>query len=148
MSLRQQFQDTLTKQQPAVLRSIIANTTTVKDLRALLTAHPELSNITLDELCNPPKRLLPKTPKVVDELITKVSYKRAKFNLRTAEGRDALDEAVYAILEAAGPDAALASSDIKINATPAQLRASLARLIEQERVTWSGQARGTRYSVL
>jgi hypothetical protein len=67
---------------------------------------------------------------------------------RTPAGRDAYDEAMLNALKAAdGPRAAPELSAV-VGGTPLQVRTSLARLIERGLVSWTGQARGTRYSAV
>jgi len=69
-------------------------------------------------------------------------------NTRTAEGRTEYDEALFqAVKEHGGPVGAGALIS-KVGGTSLQARAGLARLIEAGRITWSGKARGTKYSVL
>lgn len=68
-------------------------------------------------------------------------------NTRTPAGREAFDGAVFAIVEAAGGAVSASEVQRKIGGTNLQLRAALNRLIEAGRLTWSGKARGTRYSL-
>ena len=58
------------------------------------------------------------------------------------------DKTVFAALQ--GADKPLSSEDLRaqVGGTPLQARASLARLINSEKVTWEGKARGTRYSAV
>ncbi len=68
-------------------------------------------------------------------------------NTRTAEGRAAYDESLFqAVKDAGGPAGAGALISVA-GGTSLQARAGLARLIEAGRITWSGKARGTKYSV-
>ena len=65
---------------------------------------------------------------------------------RTAEGRAAYDDAVLAALRAAtGPQSASELTAVA-GGSPLQIRTALARLIEAGSVSWSGRARGTRYT--
>lgn len=69
-------------------------------------------------------------------------------NTRTAEGRAAYDEALFvAVKDAGGPVGAGAIISVA-GGTSLQARAGLARLIEAGRITWSGKARGTKYTVV
>lgn len=68
-------------------------------------------------------------------------------NTRTPEGRAAYDEALYKALEAAGAPTGAGALIGKVGGTSLQARAGLARLIEAGRITWSGKARGTKYSL-
>lgn len=67
---------------------------------------------------------------------------------RTPAGRDAYDQAMLDALKGAdGPQAAPELSAV-VGGTPLQVRTALARLIERGLVTWTGQARGTRYTAV
>ena len=68
-------------------------------------------------------------------------------NTRTAEGRAAYDEALYLAVKDAGGPAGAGALIAVAGGTSLQARAGLARLIEAGRITWSGKARGTKYSV-
>lgn len=65
---------------------------------------------------------------------------------RTPAGREAYDQAVLEALKAAGKAAAAPDLSTVAGGTPLQVRTALARLIERGLATWSGQARGTRYT--
>jgi hypothetical protein len=67
---------------------------------------------------------------------------------RTSEGRDAYDKLLLqTVKNATGPIGAGAII-AAAGGTPLQARTSLARLIEQEKITWTGKARGTKYEAL
>lgn len=72
-------------------------------------------------------------------------------NTRTKQGREDLDSRVLSEM-ATGPDEhewpASDLTEIIKGASSHQIRQSLARLIENERVTWGGKARGTWYMVV
>lgn len=73
---------------------------------------------------------------------------RAAVDTRTPAGRDAYDQAMLNALKgASGPQAAPQLSSV-VGGTPLQVRTSLARLIERGMVSWTGQARGTRYTAV
>lgn len=66
-------------------------------------------------------------------------------NTRTAAGREALDEKIIEAVTAIGGPVSAAQVQARVGGTNMQVRAGLNRLIEAEKLTWSGQARGTRY---
>lgn len=70
-----------------------------------------------------------------------------EINTRTPAGREAFDSAVFAAVEAAGGAVSASEVQRKLGGTNLQLRAALNRLIEAGKLTWSGKARGTRYSL-
>lgn len=65
---------------------------------------------------------------------------------RSSSGRATFDSRVLTYLRSR-MDEYLPARDVQehVGGTPVQVRSSLNRLIEQELVTWTGQARGTRY---
>lgn len=67
---------------------------------------------------------------------------------RTPAGREAYDTAMLNALKSVGKAAAAPELAAAVGGTPLQIRTSLARLIERGAVTWSGQARGTRYTAV
>jgi len=73
---------------------------------------------------------------------------KAKVNTRTPEGRAQYDETLFKALEAAGAPTGAGALIAKVGGTSLQARAALARLIEAGRITWSGKARGTKYSLV
>ncbi len=71
-----------------------------------------------------------------------------KRNVRTETGREYFDEEVLATLRQTGGDTVAATTLREmIGADPTQLRTALNRLIERGLVTFTGKARGTRYSL-
>lgn len=68
-------------------------------------------------------------------------------NTRTAEGRAAYDESLFQAVQESGGPAGAGALIAKVGGSSLQARAGLARLIEAGRITWSGKARGTKYSV-
>ena len=68
-------------------------------------------------------------------------------NTRTAEGRAAYDEALFQAVKESGGPAGAGALISRAGGSSLQARAGLARLIEAGRITWSGKARGTKYSV-
>jgi|GEM_PF-1850354 len=150
--------------------------TSVADLRELMASHPALGHITLGDLLGgeaepkaakakavkpakgaKPKAAKPKTvkpvkPVAVPVAAAKPAIKRGKsrdgWDTQTAEGRAELDAAVIDALAAFGGIGVSAEAiRARLGATPAQLRSALARHIEAGRVSATGKARGTRYSI-
>lgn len=73
---------------------------------------------------------------------------KAVVDTRTPQGREAYDQAMLSALKAGtGPQAAPELSAV-VGGTPLQVRTALARLIERGLVSWTGQARGTRYTAV
>ena len=71
---------------------------------------------------------------------------RAKgVDTRTASGREAYDSAIQAVIEAAKGPLGATQLRAKVGGTPQQARAALHRLIEAGTITYTGQARATRY---
>lgn len=68
-------------------------------------------------------------------------------NTRTPEGRRAYDAAVLAVVETAEKPIKAPEITAQVGGTALQVRKALARLIEAEKVTWEGKARGMKYSV-
>ena len=70
-------------------------------------------------------------------------------NTRTAAGRAAYDQAMLdALAHVGGGPVASADLIAKAGGSTLQARASLNRLIEAGKVTFTGKARGTRYSIV
>ncbi len=69
-------------------------------------------------------------------------------NTRTPEGRKAYDMAVLAVVEQADRPIKAPEITAKVGGTALQVRKSLARLIDAQKVTWEGKARGMRYSAI
>lgn len=69
-------------------------------------------------------------------------------NTRTAAGRREYDARVLEFIETAEEPVSATEIRSAVGGTSLQVRKSVARLIENERVTWQGKARGTRYSIL
>ncbi len=69
-------------------------------------------------------------------------------NTRTAAGRREYDGLVLDFV--CSSEAPVSATEIRnhVGGTSLQVRKSVARLIEAEKVTWQGKARGTRYSAL
>jgi hypothetical protein len=156
----------------AALHSVVTNhpSTTIADLRELLAGHPRLGDVTLTEMfgaapvrakagrpkgsksaAKPAAAARPAAQAAAPAEAKKPAGKRAKREggeTRTAEGRAALDQAVLEGLTALGGSNVSAEALRKrIGTTPAQLRASLNRHIQAGDVSFTGKARGTRYTL-
>jgi hypothetical protein len=170
-NLSSAFQDALADQAKSALVTIVAENpkTTVRDLKDLIGANPALGTITLSELLGGggrgPARKAPaqkaKPARTPGPIVRKGgggapaagggggggggAHKR---NVRTETGREAFDHEVLEALKAQGGDT-VAATQLResIDAEPTQLRTALNRLIERGLVTFTGKARGTRYSL-
>ncbi|TPV93900.1 MAG: hypothetical protein B7733_18050 [Myxococcales bacterium FL481] len=69
-------------------------------------------------------------------------------NTRTPEGREAYDDAVLDALRTISAPANSEQIRPIAGGTSLQLRTSLTRLANEGKITWEGQARGTRYSLV
>lgn len=168
MSITAQYQKSLSDAARDALRSLLANhpSTSVADLRELVAENPSLGSVTLADLLGgdaprgpgrPRKGTKPGKAAASDAGDKKAgATKRAKagpairdeWNTHTSEGRDALDRAVLESLAAFGGVGVSAEAlRARLGATPAQLRSSLNRHIEAGDVSFTGKARGTRYSL-
>lgn len=69
-------------------------------------------------------------------------------NTRTAAGRREYDARVLEFIQ--DSEDAVTATEIRnhVGGTSLQVRKAVARLIDDERVTWQGKARGTRYSAI
>lgn len=146
------FQDALADQAKAALIQVVSKNpkTTVKELRKLVSDTPALGSLTLNELLGESgggKQRKGRTSKK-RKGGTKRKSGVQKRNVRTEAGRDAFDAEVLAALKDLGGDS-IAATQLReqLNADPTQLRTSLNRLIEKGIVTFTGKARGTRYTL-
>lgn len=87
-------------------------------------------------------------PAAVDGKAAKARRKAKPVNTRTAEGRAVYDEALFAAVKDKGAPIGAGAIISVAGGTSLQARAGLARLIESGRITWSGKARGTKYTVV
>ncbi|MFO7565258.1 MAG: hypothetical protein R6X02_21625 [Enhygromyxa sp.] len=136
---------------------------TAKDLAELVASNPNLGSLTLNELLGAAeakpgrgrggRRKAAAGPAAGPA----AAAKRAKVpgkggahkrNVRTEAGREAFDTEVHEALKQFGGDN-VSATQIRnaLDADPTQLRAALNRLIERGLVTFTGKARGTRYSL-
>jgi hypothetical protein len=77
----------------------------------------------------------------------KAKLKTKPVNTRTPEGRNAYDNAVLEVVAQAERPIKAPEITAAVGGTALQVRKALARLIESEKITWEGKARGMRYSV-
>jgi hypothetical protein len=77
----------------------------------------------------------------------KGKVKAKPVNTRTPEGRSAYDNAVLEVVAQAERPIKAPDITAAVGGTALQVRKALARLIESEKITWEGKARGMRYSV-
>ena len=78
---------------------------------------------------------------------SKSKVKTKSVNTRTPEGRKAYDAAVLAVVAESERPIKAPEITSRVGGTALQVRKSLARLIDAEKITWEGKARGMRYSV-
>jgi hypothetical protein len=153
----------------AIINVIVSSPSTpVGDLLALATGEhaPLMRGITLGELVDALQATSPargrkkktaRTP-ATKRVIAKPAAKPAKPakqvksgvepDVRTPRGRVAYDQALLHTLgELGGGPASSRELTTKVGGTTLQARAALARLITAGKITWSGKARGTRYSL-
>jgi len=157
------FQDALAAQAKAALVEVVATNSriTVKDLAELVAGNPQLGGLTLNELLGEsgarPGRGRGGRRKAAGPAAAapgaaprKAARKGGahKRNVRTETGREAFDAEVLEALKQAGGDN-VSATQIRnaLEADPTQLRTALNRLIERGIVTFTGKARGTRYSL-
>jgi hypothetical protein len=164
MSISSEYQKNLNDAARSALLSVVANhpSTSVADLRELISEHPELGGVTLSELvgqggggskgAKPGPAKQSKKSSAVAAASKPVARPgkgpHAEWNTRTNEGRAELDRAVIESLSAFGGVGVSAEAiRARVGATPAQIRESLNRHIEAGEVSFSGKARGTRYTL-
>lgn len=157
MSLTAEYQKFLSQAARGALCGLIADHPTMRvvDLREILAEHPALGSLTLTDLLGQSggsRQPKAKPQRTKANVRTPAAAKKAgaqgKWNTHTDEGRAALDRAVLEALAVFGGVGVSAEAlRARLGATPAQLRASLNRHIEAGDVSFSGKARGTRYSL-
>jgi hypothetical protein len=152
MPITTDFQATLNDTYAAALRGVVANhpTTTMEDLQTLVAEYPELGQVSLAELLSEPgKGKAPKATRKATGTKKNTRGKSPRWNMRTEEGREALKTAVLeGLRELGGEDVRAEQLRKRVEASAAQLRAMLNRLIEEGVLTYTGKARGTRYSLV
>ena len=140
-NLREQYEQCVN---PSVaLAAVVTPSTTVAELRKLLTKHPVLADVPLSALRT--GDIAPTQAKQAPKPHTHTTRKGTKHvDTRTESGRAALDAAVFEVVQEFKASIA-ASAFASLGASPNQIRSSLNRLIAEGSVTWTGKARGTRY---
>ncbi len=139
-TLREQYEQCVN---PGVaLASVITPSTTVAELRKLMTQHPTLADAPLSALRA--GDIAPTRAKQASKPYT--PRKNTKHvDTRTGPGRAVLDASIVAIIERDEHNIRAARIVSETGATVLQVRKSLGRLITAGSVTWSGKNRGTRY---
>ena len=143
MTITKEFESALRAAHIHALRDVLTSKATAAQLRELLADYPALGELTLDELLDTSaRRAKPPAGRSAK------SGQPAGFNARTPAGRAALERAVLEALKKLGGKR-IAAEQIRerTGATAAQVRTTLNRAIEAGTVTYTGQARGTRYSL-
>jgi hypothetical protein len=156
------FHDAIAAQAEAALIAVVATqpNATVAELAELLAANPTLGATTLTKMLGgasdaPKRRGRPPGRKTTSPAATPAPRKAKsgggggrKPNVRTGAGREQFDQDLLAALTDAGGDSVNAATLREaVGGDPNQVRAGLNRLIERGEVTFSGKARGTRYSL-
>jgi predicted transcriptional regulator len=162
------FHDALADQAEAALIAVVAthNNATVAELAELLRSYPTLGGTTLTKMLGGSGGAAPKrkgrppgskssksaskaaTPAAAEPRKAKAGGAKGKPNVRTGAGREQFEQDLLAALTDAGGDMVNAATlRAAVGGDPNQVRAGLNRLIEQGLVTFSGKARGTRYSL-
>jgi hypothetical protein len=159
------FQDALAAQAKAALVDVVATNPriTVKDIAELVANNPQLGSLTLDELLGEADGRGRGGRRKAGAAAAgpagaagaagarKLARKGGgahKRNVRTETGREAFEtEVLEGLKELGGENVNATSLRNALDADPTQLRAALNRLIERGVVTFTGKARGTRYSL-
>jgi hypothetical protein len=161
MSISAEYEKSLTSAARGALLRVIADhpSTPVADLRELVSQHPSLGGLTLADLFGKSRSNSgagrSTKPAQSGRRAAAAGSKPAaapkrtdKWDTRTDAGRAALDRAVYETLGAfGGTNVSAEAIRARLGATPAQIRTSLNRHIVAGDVSFSGKARGTRYTV-
>ena len=164
MSFRTKFKAALEAgSRNAVIKALAAHPdATVAELRKLSQADPILArmfkSIAIADLFGPitkGTRARAKAPTTVRRYGSTTRVKRdrlqvefAAIDTRTPEGRAAYDEALLKAVKSAKAPIGAGMIIAEVGGTPLQARSGLARLIADEKITWTGKARGTKYEAL
>jgi hypothetical protein len=152
------FHEAVAGRAEAALISLAARQpgTTVAELAQLVASNPWLGSTTLSALlggtvATPKRRGRPPGRKsaAAPAAKRKTGGAPVKRNVRTEAGREQFDQDVLAALRELGGNSVSATSvrGVVGAGDPIQLRTSLNRLIAKGLVTFTGKARGTRYSL-
>lgn len=134
----------------ALIQAILSNPkATIADLLDLARGEnaPMLREITLGQLADAGGgRKRSKTAKASAKPVRKTT---GEVNTRTAAGRAAFEEAILnALGELGGGPVSGQDVRTKVGGTSLQVRTAMNRLIEADKVTFEGKARGTKYSLV
>jgi DNA-binding transcriptional ArsR family regulator len=158
-TLIESFHEAVAGRAEAALVSLAARKpqTTVAELAELLATNPTLGATTLGTLLGSGKQRRRGRPPGRKAAATRREPKpkrkaggaAVERNVRTEAGREQFDQDVLAALRELGGDSVSATPlrEAIGGGDPIQLRTSLNRLISKGLVTFSGKARGTRYSL-
>lgn len=108
-----------------------------------------LSSVTVGEVINAGRELerASRSGGEVDDEDEDEGEEDEDVNTRTAAGRRDYDQRVLDFIQESEEPVSATEIRNHLGGTSLQVRKAVARLIEMERVTWQGKARGTRYSV-
>ncbi len=162
MSFRTKFKAALEAgSRNAVIKALAAHpNATVAELRRLSQADPILArmfkSIAIADLFGPvTKGSRAEAPTTIRRVGSTTRVKRDRLQVeftaidtRTPEGRAVYDEALLKAVKSAKAPIGAGMIIAEVGGTPLQARSGLARLIEAEKVTWTGKARGTKYEAL
>ena len=132
----------------AVIKALVAQPdATVAELRKLSQADPILArlfkDISIADLFGP----FTKGPAKARGRL-QVTFGGPTVDTRTPEGRAKYDAMIFKVVKAAKHPLGAAAIIEAVGGTPLQARVGLARLIADEKITWTGKARGTKYEAL
>lgn len=158
MNIAAQYQQNIDEHARTALRDAIAQhpTTSVADLRELVAANPSLGAVTLSELLGGKARAVQVRGKAPNQFVSLKDKpaagsrpaKGVAWDTRTEVGRETLDRAVLEAIAAFGGIGVSAEAiRARVGGTAAQVRTSLNRQIAAGDLSFSGKARGTRYSL-
>ena len=151
MKLAKEYKQHMMESYVEALRSLVAANPnlTAKALRGLVDDYPALADVRLSEILDgAPAKAKGKTKAAKAKKQGGKAGAKKKWNVRSPDGRKALEAAVLEALGELGSKD-VAAQDIRkaLGATPAQIRTTLNRHIEAGAVTFTGKARGTRYTL-
>ena len=161
MTLATEYKKQLVESYAFALRKVVAANPniTAKGIRSLMNDYPELADVRLEQILDGVGKgkgkpaAKPKAAAAAAAAAPKRASKGGgggskRWNVRSPEGRAALSAAVLeALSDLGGKEVAAQAIRKKLGATPAQIRTTLNRHIEAGAVTFSGKARGTRYTL-
>lgn len=146
--MREQFELKFRQQMATTQRTALADLLrknprmSLVELGALVQSHPGLKDVTIGDL-----ELEPSTGQPPPSAQPPAPVGRKPVILRTAADRMAYDRQVFLAVQAHGAWIGSEALGAHVEGTPQQLGAALRRLCGEERLQWSGVARGTKYRV-